>query len=792
MQFKSKIHCATIFLFFSLLTNLSLRAENLYTIASGDWYNDAIWSTGKVPLSTDNVEIKNNHTVSLFSSQTPVAVVSLCNNLVLNMNGTLITGHNLSSVNTLVNITGNLLCDGVITPGDSNLYNVGFQFNLTNEITTISGNGYLRVKNIKISSLSANKTVDFAHQFTVCDEDFFINSTYQTNLNIAENAYLNVKRNFGITGKEFNSLLATTGVVCSLKGVVVAKNVWLVTANTSMGSTLFLERNAALTAESFNNNNSTLKNKSGGFTLIVDANATLRRAKGCNDPQLLSSSDNYLTITLKNGARLTGLDQLVFPTAATLLSTLNPLKPINSSTIEADFANVYSATHIAGWYHFTSSPFLEEGVEAMKQFGSTNIKLAFSIVKTKMAQTYPFNHNWADYSNLVEMAKDPYWVKVFSDKHYKTITMWVSTRTMNGTGAYKDGAHIGNSKYWDEENQFYELAKFLLQNYPDKEFVFQNWEGDWMLRGEGVQWEDDPTLIPANIGTMLEGMRRMFMSRQRGVEKARKEVNGTGRVMLAVEANKLFSYKNGAYRTMMDLNTPCLTGDLFPHCRLDMVSWSSYDGIWSNVVNDFPIGISNGIDILASYMNPTYYCQKLPVILGEIGFNENPPYRPSGLNDTLLKDYYERLAALARYKNLSAYFLWNLYCSGNQSITLEKGVEYTASYLTPYLDGKWVIKPDGNLGFSGQKYVSFKNKLSPTSKIDHLFDSEKIKIYGNKISIGDEYKNRLFSIFSMNGVLQKLFINKSEFDISDLQQGLYILSSTNNKNQISIKFSKQN
>lgn len=786
---KFKKYSALLSLLILTIYFFGLKAENVITIASGDWYNGAIWSTGSVPLASDNVEIRNNHTVSIFTTQTPVAAVYLCNDLKINIDGVLVIGHNVSTVNTLLNLTGDLVCDGVITQGDANAVNANFQFNLTTDVTTIKGIGYFRTKNLKISSLAANKTLNFEHQYTVCDEDFFVNSTHVTNLNITATAYLNVKRNFGITGKEFNSLLSTTAVVCNLKGVVVAKNVWLLTANTSVGSTLFIDKYAALTAGSFNNNNTSLKNKGGGFQLSIDSYATLRRARGCNNPLDISSNDTYLTITQNNEARITGLDALVFPPASALLTTLNPLKPINSESIEPEFANVYSASHIAGWYHFTNSPYLEEGVAAMKQFGATTIKLAFSILRNKPFENYPFNHTWADYSNLVEMAKDPYWVKVFSDTHYKNFTMWVSTRNMNGTSAYKSGAHVGNRKYIDEENQFYELAKHLITTYPDKEFVFQNWEGDWMLRGSGVLWEDNPALIPSNLDTMLEGMRRMFMARQRGVERARNEVNGTGRVLLAVEINKLFSYKNGAYRTMMELNTPSLTADLLPHCRLDRVSWSSYDGIWLNQMNNFPIGLSNGIDILASYINPTYYNTKLPVMIGEIGFNENPPYRPTGLTDELLKDFHERLAALARYKNLSAYYLWNLYGSGEQNITLEKGVEYTASFLTPYLDGKWVIKPDGNLGISGQKYLTFKNKLTSVSAIDQPDYSAKIKINNKTIFIDRELHKSNFTLYVVNGMEVKQFKYQPEVDISDLQPGFYILSCEDREKQFAIKFS---
>ena len=41
---------------------------------------------------------------------------------------------------------------------------------------------------------------------------------------------------------------------------------------------------------------------------------------------------------------------------------------------------------------------------------------------------------------------------------------------------------------------------------PNKTFVYQNWEGDWMLRGEGVAWENDPSLIPDDVEWETEGI----------------------------------------------------------------------------------------------------------------------------------------------------------------------------------------------------------------------------------------------------------------------------------------------
>ena len=68
------------------------------------------------------------------------------------------------------------------------------------------------------------------------------------------------------------------------------------------------------------------------------------------------------------------------------------------------------------------------------------------------------------------------------------------------------------------EEQFFELTKQLLKEYADRDvtFVLQNWEGDWLLRGTGVNWEADPeSSIPSNIDEKIEKMVGWFSARQR-------------------------------------------------------------------------------------------------------------------------------------------------------------------------------------------------------------------------------------------------------------------------------------
>lgn len=780
---SNQIKWMHIVLLILIISALEATAATIKSAKSGYWFNTGTWVGGVVPSETDDVIISDKHTIDVFGAQTTHFSVNLCQNLTVQPLGVLTIGHNHVSNNSTINITGNLLCDGAIwrgnVTGTSNLNgnNSLIVFQIQNVDLTVSGKGYFGPGSIQYNVTGQDKNIVISHQYVVTDLDFYVNADFPVKMEIDRFAYIYVRRNLGLTGRVYAEMKATTSVQCFLYGTLVAGNVWLLNPQGSTSPTVLeIKPQASLTANMFNKNSSD-KNSVGGFKVIVHENGTLRSAYGGNDPKVLASNDNNLQIIENSGARVVGWHTIKFPTASGLKSKIDPFLPKNSTSIESDFSDVYSASHIAGWYHFTDKPYLKEGKDALKELGPTHIKLAFSVQKWKPFENYPFNHNWGDYPKLIDYAKDPYWVEVFSDSHYRKYTFWTTPRNLNN-GQYKSGAHLNLKLFWEEEEEFYELAKYLLQTYPNKEFVFQNWEGDWMLRGSGVNWENDPSLIPSNLEIMLEGMRRMFQARQRGVERAREEVGGSARVMHAIEINKLYTYKNNKYQTMMELNVPCLVSEVVTHCRLDLVSWSAYDGIFGNVKEDFPIGLGKGIEVLETYLNPTGYCQKLPVQIGEIGFNENPKYRPSGLTDSLLKDYYERLAGLARYKNIQAFFLWNLYCSGQQGITLEKGVEYDPVWLTPYLDGKWVIKPDGTKGFSGQKFLSFKNKLEPYTGISKLKPDMDIVFSNGILTIPDELMNLTFEIIDLNGIVLKKFNRIPTLNLNDFGKGVYILSNS--------------
>jgi len=221
-----------------------------------------------------------------------------------------------------------------------------------------------------------------------------------------------------------------------------------------------------------------------------------------------------------------------------------------------------------------------------------------------------------------------------------------------------------------------------------------------MLRGNNKQWDDNPANIPEDVNWQIEGMARMWRATMRGIEKAIEEYpEATSKVQYAVEFNKLFRNVGGTRQTMMDLGIPCLVGDVLPKVRMHMSSWSAYDGNWSETNRPFPTGFWNGMEIAGYHTNNTKGIEGVPVQIGEIGLNENPPFQ--GLSDAEILDRYAKIVGLVSALGVQNVYLWNLYASGAQSVELDKGFQYETSYLYEVLDGKWVIEPDNTFGLVG-------------------------------------------------------------------------------------------
>ena len=90
-----------------------------------------------------------------------------------------------------------------------------------------------------------------------------------------------------------------------------------------------------------------------------------------------------------------------------------------------------------------------------------------------------------------------------------------------------------------------------------------------MMRAAFDEWVT--TGVPMNWREKADLLSKWLMARQKGVERARAEIKGSKcKVFHAVEVNKVFDAKKGI---------PTVAAYILPKIKVDMVSWSAYDGI---------------------------------------------------------------------------------------------------------------------------------------------------------------------------------------------------------------------
>jgi hypothetical protein len=783
----------------SLVSNQQIDfSKAVTTIASGNWSNPAIWNTGLVPSASTDVIINDNHTVYIdIQGSSSGVIVDLCHNLQVKPTAFLRMGHNTVSFAKDLRINGSILCNGTFSSGRNQTYDNGngliytynsrIFLNLTQDTTYVSGAGFFNPKALSIASNTVNKHLIIDLYNTVIDENFAIKSDNRVKVIIDHFAYVKIKGVLGLTGSDYQFSAPTAKSDLIIHGIVVTDDVSLFTKNQTSGdsSSLTIANQGSLCTQKINKGIKGRKTEAAGFLLTINSGGLLRLGRGVDFSNLTTNNPNFI---LTNDGELRKHYSETIKSKAEITAAIDKYDPNIVGNI-SQAKDVFGASHIGGWYNFTginessSKPFIEEALDYYKTFGASSIKTTLSILNGKMNEAYPFNHTWPNFQTLKDVAQNENIRELFSKEYIKTHTFWTTTRRQ---GDFKKGPDFNHATYLNEEQQFYELTTYLLQTYGsmDKKFVYQNWEGDWMLRGEGVAWDRDSTLIPDDVDWITEGMARLFRARQRGTERARNEFSDSkAKVFHAVEFNKLWYQKSGSYVTMMDNGTPSVLGDVIPSTRIDLASWSAYDGAWTN--SDNPVGHAmwKGIEIARYFTTQTGDLNaKCPVQIGEFAINENPRYN-SSVTETNIRSRYGRYIGIAFGLGIPNFYLWNFYCSGNQDkpagFTWEKGVAYELSFLNQWLDGKWLIKPDGNWGFAA-KFLMEQWKGTLTYKMP-VFYTKGALIYpnptGNDITLKGVNDNAKISILDMNGrkIKELTYSLNNEINVSELIKGTYMV-----------------
>ena len=212
-----------------------------------------------------------------------------------------------------------------------------------------------------------------------------------------------------------------------------------------------------------------------------------------------------------------------------ILSIINEHKPTNKYPVPTDMYKRLGATHVGGKYYFTKEPYIIEGCQKMQEMGYGVVKLWFN----KGGGGYPYNSNWSlpKEFTLKQLAEHPYYKTCF-DMSFSTIALSISGAGVNTT----DKTAI------QEEDEIYELSKYLLEQYKNKEieFVLHNWEGDWIMRGgtgdearwsrkageliKAVDGDRYTVLVPSDSTQRINSMIKWFNARQRGESSYREYI----------------------------------------------------------------------------------------------------------------------------------------------------------------------------------------------------------------------------------------------------------------------------
>jgi len=347
-------------------------------------------------------------------------------------------------------------------------------------------------------------------------------------------------------------------------------------------------------------------------------------------------------------------------------------RPLLGGKIPADLKDRLGLTHYDGHYHLTDKPFLVEGAETIHRLG---MNVAKFWLREDELPGYGYHSDWSGAlksGRLVDVLKHKDYREALSQP-FRTVFLEVFPLVGN-----KQTFFSGDNDFADEEDQFHEVASYLLKTYADRDisFVLQHWEGDWMLRREeGGTWGQVPA---AEVDRRCDAFIRWLSARQRGVEKARKEVAVTKcRVYHAAEVNRVWDGTKGL---------PTLTNRVLPHVTLDLVSWSSYDGMGSAV------STWQGIELIRQHMRPSPVFGKNAVFVGEIGKPENEAKVAEVI------DWWDRAMGVMIAMEIPWIIHWELYCNEPKDGTKSDRRPRKAEEMR----GFWFVRPDGGLSHSGR------------------------------------------------------------------------------------------
>jgi hypothetical protein len=364
------------------------------------------------------------------------------------------------------------------------------------------------------------------------------------------------------------------------------------------------------------------------------------------------------------------LAHVEFTPAAEAQGRAQAARPSRGGLIPADLPRRFGIAHVDPKYGFTPKPILIEGAEKILETPARAAKFWL----LDLAGVYRRNSDWQPLrgdSDFVERIQHPYFVATLA-LPFEMVALEVGSAP--GTRMFAP-----DEDYSRDEQEMYALTRHLLTAYADKPctFILQNWEGDWIIRGDDKDWAKK---VPPHAQARLASMAAWWRARQRGVTRARKEAPPGGKctVLHAAEVNRVADAFQGI---------PVATTHALPHAPVDLVSWSCYDGL-----ND-PALAWKCLEVLHACAHDEEG-RPAPIMIGEIGRPE------TGQEEQAVVEWWDQALGVLFAWGVHSIFHWELFCNEPRDASRRK-LDLGPKVQPAEMRGFWWFRPDGTTSWGG-------------------------------------------------------------------------------------------
>lgn len=260
---------------------------------------------------------------------------------------------------------------------------------------------------------------------------------------------------------------------------------------------------------------------------------------------------------------------------------------------------MHGCAHVAGKYLQTSS-FLTDGTNGIATIGFPSVKV---FMTGNYTTDYPVQSWGSTPTTLEELAATTPFSTVFGTAGFS----WFFINALTfANGVNNDWINNASTTYLQNEyDEMYDFAVHLLTTYSNKNFVIQNWEGDWSLIGSFT-----PTnMVPPYVAERMAAYLRV---RQLAIRAAQRAVSSTSRILHGVEVNRVLDdYSRRVHRSVLRNVQP------------DMVSFSAYECIntWGTGQVDAEANIETLLTRAVKHVQAEIGTQT-PLYIGEYGWPE--------------------------------------------------------------------------------------------------------------------------------------------------------------------------